>query len=290
MEACPSPELGSTRRRRRCEAPSGAPLGLPLELPGGAEAASARWAQAVLFAAAVGRASVEELQSALRCGADPGRVALGPCACDLAEAECVCLGYTPLHCACQAGSSSVVLALLAAAADPATRSGCVLFSLSPEEGEERRGAVIVDGLTPLHVAAACGHRRVVELLLRHRGDPHMGASRPRKTALGFAVSARQEQVVELLRRAATERVLERAAAEPSGGAEAFLARQAHGAVTTLGSLPQALAENSRILALARRVRARAAAAEPAPTSAASDGDPQASEAAVASAAAALAGK
>lgn len=269
-----SPELGRfarrrQRRRRRQQ------FGTGVLEEAGTEMDEDIAGQVVLFAAAAGKARRGELDRALRLGADPSRVALGPCVCGLPEAECVCLGYSPLHCACQVGAAGVAYALLVAAANPSVRSGRVLFSLSAKEDSQEAdsdgGLIVVDGLTPLHVAAACGHQRIVELLLRHHADPHMGAAEPRKTALGFAVCAGQDEVAELLRRRAAARVLELARAEQRGP-ESFLARQRPAtACLAGGGTPAVLMSNSRIAALRRRLQAREAAAGTAAATAGSEG-------------------
>lgn len=221
--------------------------------------------EATLFAAALGRASGRQLVGALRKGMDPSHVALEQCACMLPEAECVCLGYSPLHCACQTGLKSAVYAMLAAAANPDTRSGRIMFSLSRSHRETSQGLIVADGLTPLHVAAACGHRRIVELLLRHHADPLVAGAEPRKTPLGFALAVGQREVAEVLRRAAVGRVLERALASAPevGSAEACLASQcsAQSAEGGRGGLSAALEEHPKIEALRKRIRAREACPE-----------------------------
>lgn len=205
-------------------------------------------------------ASVSQLSAALRKGAQPDQVALEQCVCGLAEAACICLGYSPLHCACQGGITGVVRAMLVATTNPDPRSGRVLFSLpSAFPSQHSADLIETDGLTPLHIAAACGHRRIVEVLLEFHADPHMGGAEPRKTPLGFAVAARQQEVAELLRRAAVERVLERAATMPvqMEGPEAFLASQGgslHAGVVRDARLTGP--ENPRIEAIRKRLRAR----------------------------------
>jgi len=160
--------------------------------------------QAAMFIAAqVG--DIQRLRRAIASGASPDLVALDSCICGLAEHDCVCLGYSPLHCAAQCGSTRAALALLNAQADHSIRSGRIMFSLKCNADE----SFAVDGITPLHVAAACGHTGVVELLLQHFADPHCGAVEPRRTALGFAVQAGQEDVAELLREAAADRMAQR---------------------------------------------------------------------------------
>lgn len=206
--------------------------------------------QAVLFTAAIGRSTCAALEAALVRGAEPSRVALGSCVCGLPEVECVCLGFSPLHCACQAGATKVVRALLSALADPEVKSGRILFAMS--DGD----AVAMDGLAPLHVAAACGHVRVAELLLSSHADPLAGAVEPRKTAVGFALAAGHQELAEVLRSAAVERMQGLAAAEPRRpvGAEVFLARQA------LGAPGDTLVSTSKMDALRQRLRRREAEA------------------------------
>jgi len=254
-----SPEVPSTTAAAPAIAPStssSAPAAS--SAPGRPEGSSE---QAALFVAA-SQGDAADVRRALRRGAEADVVALGPCLCGQDEAACVCLGYSPLHCACQAGSTAAVFALLTASADPCARSGRILFHVRPrateehQEGEEVEDSdgfsaslSVVDGLTPLHVAAACGHRRIVSLLLRHFADPHIGAAEPRKTALGFALEARELGIAELLRQAGAERAAQRAAATV-GTAESFLARQGGAA-----SAAQALS-SPRLEAIRQRVRAR----------------------------------
>ncbi|CAE8601990.1 unnamed protein product [Polarella glacialis] len=223
--------------------------------------------QAALFVAA-SRGEPRAVLRAIRRGANPSEVALSSCVCGLGEDQCVCLGYAPLHCASQAGCATAVSVLLEAGADLAVRSGRVLFALKSED--EKVGLAAVDGLTPLHVAAACGHSEVVELLLLRRADPRQGAAEPSKTAFGLAAWAGQTEISELLREAARQEVAKRVTAMPArsrltpgftgisgisgiSSAEAFLARQS-----------PALLDNPRMEAIRARVRARQQSVEAAP--------------------------
>lgn len=182
--------------------------------------------QAALFVAA-STGDAAGVRRALARGADGGQVALGCCLCGLAEDRCICLGYAPLHCAAQAGCFDAVWALLEEGADPCVPSAKILFGL----GQSRRPSfagpspfIVADGLTPLHVAAACGHKPIVELLLMFLADPHVGAAEPPKTALGLAVSLGEHEIVDLLRDATLARIHQRAR-ESTSYAERFLERQ-----------------------------------------------------------------
>eukprot|EP00927_Polykrikos_kofoidii_P040292 TRINITY_DN34478_c0_g1_i1.p1 TRINITY_DN34478_c0_g1~~TRINITY_DN34478_c0_g1_i1.p1 ORF type:complete len:330 (+),score=46.79 TRINITY_DN34478_c0_g1_i1:85-990(+) len=177
------------------------------------------------------------LRRALGRGGDPNFIALASCVCKLAEDACVCLGYTPLHCATQTGSACAVRALLTGSADPNARSGRVRFRMHHfasgfiESGdgcpERRDGMIVVDGVTALHVAVACGHVEIAKLLLDRNADPHLAAVEPRKTALGFAVASQAAVgLTNMLRRASAEQVSAAASAPlQEGVAETFLSRQ-----------------------------------------------------------------
>eukprot|EP00435_Cladocopium_sp_Y103_P010245 s1704_g2.t1 len=169
--------------------------------------------------------------------------------CQLPEDLCCCLGYAPLHCAAQAGSTDCVQLLLDAEADVSTQSGHLHFNIAANfEGRERE-ATTADGLTPLHVAIACGHLEVARLLVQHGADVNQLARKPMKAAMGIAVWARQSRgMKEFLRRVAIEEAWRRAEIPgPLVRAEAFLAAQ--GASVRL-------LQNDRLKALHRRVLAK----------------------------------
>lgn len=230
-------------------------------------------ALAALFVAA-SAGDFRGARCAVRQGADVNFVAGAVdsvCACRLAEEACVCLGYSPLHCAVQAGSMRTVRALVELSADVSARSGRMLFATRLGDGGPSAGLAApsppsplpVDGLTPLHVAAACGHRGVVELLLKCLADPRAGAVEPvGRTPLGFVLAgdggrAQDPGVVDLLRGACTARLMERvisAASAPPGSVEAFIGRQGSGPCPA-GEFPT-LAASARIEDIRRRVRAR----------------------------------
>mmetsp|Transcript_113765 Transcript_113765/g.179012 ORF Transcript_113765/g.179012 Transcript_113765/m.179012 type:complete len:292 (-) Transcript_113765:180-1055(-) len=216
-------------------------------------------AEAALFQAA-SRGNGVAVRRALAHGADPLSVASDSCKCCLSEESCVCLGYAPIHCAAQAGSPSAVRILLDAQADPCALSGRILFSFgrsSASSSSCEAPPMIVDGITPLHVAAACGHQPIADLLLRRFADPHMAAAEPEKsTPLRFACLTHQNELVDFLRHAMLERVLQRVK-DSSSGPEAFIIRQSPnlmgGSLTPEQWQP---ALNSRLEGLRRRVRAR----------------------------------
>lgn len=213
------------------------------------EAGRVQHEEAVAFVAAA-RGDVRLLVLALERGAQPGLVALNSCVCRLPEDECVCLGYAPIHCAAQAGSASAVYALICAQADVSIPSGHIIFNTRANASSGECRAIEADGLTPLHVAAACGFQDVVELLLKCHADPHCSAARPHKTPLGLAELSHEGEIAELLRQARAERVA-KLVAEPLSGVAGFLARQ-NGFI---GSSPS-VATNPRLEQLRLRVRAR----------------------------------
>lgn len=221
-------------------------------------------AQALLFQAA-SRGNRVAVQRALVNGADPVSAALERCKCQLAEEACVCLGYAPVHCAVQAGSTSTVRALLDAQADPCALSGRILFAVGRRSGSSGSSSgshdpapmIVVDGITPLHVAAACGHRPIAELLLRRFADPHTAAVEPEKsTALRFACLTHQNELADFLRRAMLERVMQRVE-ESSSRPETFIMRQSP---SLMGGEPMQAesqpALSTRMQGLRLRVRAR----------------------------------
>lgn len=179
---------------------------------------------------------------------DLKKVAL-TCLCQLPEDLCCCLGYAPLHCAAQAGSTDCVRLLLDAQADASTQSGHLHFNIAANSEGPQREATTADGLTPLHVAIACGHLEVAQLLVQRGADVNQLARKPRKAAMGIAVWARQSRgMKEFLRRVAIEEAWHRA--EISGSlarAEEFLAAQ---------GASHRLLQNDRLRALHRRVLAK----------------------------------
>lgn len=194
--------------------------------------------QRLLFHGAAGLVRAAELRPALGRGrGDPSAVALPPCACGLGAAACVCLGYSPLHAACQRGRGAVVQMLLEADADVHVRSARLNFGLGTS-------TIAVDGMMPLHVAAACGHRCVVEMLLKFAADPLVGAKEPPKTPLGFALMVAQGPVVELLQSAVAERK------------QAIAAAAEHQPDVTLVQYGTLRWGGDRLDAVRRRVRAR----------------------------------
>lgn len=221
--------------------------------------------QAVLFAAALGLVEAREVGRATWRGADPSRVALETCQCRLPQAECMCLGYSPLHCACQAGSVDAVQAMLLVGADPEPRSARILFGLGAADRQEAGQLLEADGLTPLHVAAASGQDDIVELLLRHGADPHIGGVEPRTTPPGFALAAGHRALAERLRRAALERTLARTRAsrsslQPSQAEACLASQQLVDLQVGTGQLLAGLQQHPRIEAIRKRLRDRQAIA------------------------------
>merc|ERR1712136_467517 len=147
----------------------------------------------------------------------------------------------PIHCAAQSGSMETVRMLLRAGASSSVPSARILFNLT-----QGRAPTPVDGVTPLHVACACGHDEVVAVLLAHRA-----AEEPRKTALGFASAAGEDDIVEQLRRATAERMAQ-LASEPLRGLRNVLSHQN---TDLMGGVPAPL-QGRRMEALRDRVRAR----------------------------------
>jgi len=209
----------------------------------------------------------------LSLGLDLDAVALDTCACQRSEDDCVCLGYAPLHCAAQAGSASTTEVLLAAGADKDVRSGRLLFGLRAVPShmllgtgnalaerltvtEPALSVTAVEGLTPLHVAVACGHLDVVEILLQHHADPSACANEPRQNALAFASGMRNKQMKDVLRRAQMDRLTDAAKTSESqhlSQQRVFLAKQ------DIGFGSEAMMSASvRLEAMRQRIRAREA--------------------------------
>ncbi|CAJ1412220.1 unnamed protein product [Effrenium voratum] len=200
-------------------------------------------AQAQLFLGA-SRGDVGLVRTALRRrDASPDTVAV-TCKCMLHEDSCVCLGYSPLHCAAQAGSAGCVELLLNAKADSSVRCRRIRFGVL--RGDEV-AVVTVDQLSPLQVAVSCGHLEVTELLLSRGADVLQRAKEPPEDAVSLAAWAGQSHLHGILREAARDQAWKLAAGAGSCAArpESFCLE---------GS--ERLMQNPRLLALRNRILAR----------------------------------
>mmetsp|Transcript_26357 Transcript_26357/g.59485 ORF Transcript_26357/g.59485 Transcript_26357/m.59485 type:complete len:240 (+) Transcript_26357:3-722(+) len=203
--------------------------------------------QALLFVGA-STGDAASVKRALRCRADPNLTAT-KCECLLPESHCVCLGYAPLHCAAQAGAGRCLGILLHARANLSVRCGRMRFNIQADGGVS---STIVNGLTPLHVAVACGHVSVVKMLLQRGAETRQEATEPRKTAVGIAAWAKQPDLLELLREAAYEevrRLADSAPETPGLGRGHSSLEQGAGPSTCPGLL-----QHPRLRALQRRIR------------------------------------
>ncbi|CAE6925121.1 ANKHD1 [Symbiodinium sp. CCMP2592] len=126
------------------------------------------------------------------------------------------------------GCDKCVALLVREGAEVSLQSGRIRFRI--QAADAQLSEAVADGLTPLHVAVACGHVQVARVLLQSGADVRQEAKEPRRTAIGIAEWAGQRSLLGLLRDAAQEQVRRLAAEVPQaqpvlGNAMLFLEAQ-----------------------------------------------------------------